>query len=250
MKNAIYSGLRQALGIRFLLGAAMMAVMVFLSMAETLLRLFPLGRLLTYGYHTEFIIMALRAEALAPFIPILAVLPFAHSYVDDIKSRFARFFCIRSSCRIYLVSRVAVAFLSGGLVILMGILTAWFGAFLFFLPLEEAGEYNAETTEALLALCGTFFLMGGLWSLLGMTMSTLMESKYIACASPFVCYYLLVILHQRYFPELYILSPGEWVAPSLFWPYGAGGVSILLLELTAVFALVFSAAAERRLREL
>ena len=82
-----------------------------------------------------------------------------------------------------------------------------------------------------------------------MTMSTIMESKYIAYASPFIVYYLLVILYERYFPNAWLLYPKNWLDPEV-WPYGVGSAALFLLELTFLCGLVFYIRGKRRLEQL
>lgn len=72
---------------------------------------------------------------------------------------------------------------------------------------------------------------------------------YIAYTSPFVTYYLLVILCERYFTDAYMLYPPNWINPDV-WPYGFWGAVIFLLELTLAFGILFVIRAGRRLREL
>ena len=241
---------RQFMNIRMTLGIISMIILVFLSSTDTLLQLFPVISLQPSHYHAEFVLNALRSDTLAPFIPILAVLPFTASYIDDVKSRFARFFLIRTGYTTYLANRIVVCFLSGGFVIATGALLAWGISALLFLPMEKAAQAPFESTALLLKTLGLLFLNGGLWAVVGMTMSTLMESKYIAYASPFVIYYLLVILYERYFPDCFLICPREWVTPSNLWPLGFGGPAILMIELTILFAFIFVFRAGRRLREL
>ena len=169
-----------------------------------------------------------------------AVLPFAGSFVEDVKSKFCRFFCIRSGWMGYLGSRLMVCFLSGALTVVCGALLAWGTAALVLLPRTEAGEMERGILTETLWL---YALSGGFWAVVGLSLSTLMESKYIA-------YYLLVILHERYTPALYVLGPAEWIAQQDRWPFGAIGPAAVVLELTAVFAVIFIIRAERRLRAL
>lgn len=226
-----------------------MVALFFLTSCESLISLFPLTSLLSSHYHTEFVLIALRSETLAPFIPILAVLPYAASYIDDLKSKFARAFLIRADYITYLISRILVCFLSGGLVITAGTLLAWGASALLFLPMEKAAEALSEATILLLKTCVLLFLNGGLWAVVGMTMSTIMESKYIAYASPFIVYYLLVILYERYFPNAWLLYPKNWLNPEI-WPYGVGSAALFLLELTFLCGLVFYVRGKRRLEQL
>ena len=91
---------------------------------------------------------------------------------------------------------------------------------------------------------------GALWSAVGLLLGTVTGSKYMAYASPFVLYYVLIILHERYLPDVFILYPKEWIAPSAHWQFGVTGVLLLVGELTVLAALGFFVAAGRRLRQL
>lgn len=85
--------------------------------------------------------------------------------------------------------------------------------------------------------------------MVGMMMSTFMESKYIAYASPFIIYYLLIILCKRYIPKAYIISPQSW-AESSMWPFEWFGSVILIVGLVLLSSALFAFRAERRLRQL
>lgn len=249
MKNALTSGLREVSWLRALTGIlAMVAVIVFAS-TESLIRVYRERQMLEYGYHTNLILAALQSDTVASFLPILAVLSFSAVYIDDVKSKFARFFLIRTNYTIYLISRILVCFLSGGIVIASGTLLAWGLSTLFFLPMEKASEAPLESTDLLLKTCTLLFLDGGFWAIMGMAMSTLMESKYISYATPFVFYYLLVILYERYFSDLFIIYPKTWTDPAA-WPFGCWGAAIFLLEMTLIFAILFAFRARRRLQQL
>lgn len=231
------------------MGIFSIVILVFLSSIKTLLQLFPVAFLQPFGYHTDFILNAVSSDTLASFIPILAVLPYAASYIDDVRSKFVRFYMIRTNYTTYLIGRILICFFSGGLVSAAGILLAWGASALLFLPMEKAAEAPSEATVLLMKTCGLLFLNGGLWAVIGMTMSTIMESKYIAYASPFIVYYLLVILYERYLPDAWLLYPRNWLNPEI-WPYGVGSAALFLLELTFLCGLVFYLRGKRRLESL
>ena len=241
--------MKQVINIRTVMGIFSIVLLVFLSSTKTLLQLFPVVFLQSSYYHTDFILDAVCSDTLAPFIPILAVLPYTASYIDDVKSKFVRFFLVRTNYTTYLISRILVCFLSGGLVIAAGTMLAWGVSALLFSPMEKAAEDTSEATALLLKICGLLFLNGGLWAVMGMTASTVMESKYIAYASPFIVYYLLVILYERYFPDAWLLYPKNWLAPEI-WPYGVGSAALFLMELTFLCGLVFYIRGKRRLEQL
>lgn len=250
MKNAMESGFRQAAGLWMVLVPGLVLLLTLTTYIGPTLEEYQQNGFLTEGFHNTLLLEGFRSDTLASFLPILAVLPFAGSYLDDLRSRYARMFLIRSSCRAYLISRAAVAFLTGGLVILLGVGMTWGSTALVFLPVEHRVRgLEPVGGEGIGAECFLMFLNGGLWAVLGMTLSTLMESKYIAYASPFIVYYLLVILYERYFPNAWLLYPKNWLDLDI-WPYGVGGAALFLLELTFLCGLVFYIRAKRRLEQL
>lgn len=249
MHKAFFSGIYQAHTPRLYISILAVAVLTYLGSTEIILRTVQQQSLLPPGYRTIFLSNALRTNAIISFLPVISILPFSGVYVDDLKNNFARFYLIRTNYGNYLWNRIMVCFLCGGGVILVGSLLSWGISVLLFMPMEVAAEKGSASTVLLWPILVLFFLTGGLWSVVGMTMSTFMESKYIAYVSPFVIYYMLVILCERYFPDAYLLYPPNWTNPDV-WPYGALGAAIFLLELTLVFSILFVIRAGRRLREL
>ena len=250
MKNAILSGFQQIGGLRIIIVPIFTAAVIMLNLIDPLTRAFQDGSFFSEGFHIEQVMKGLQSEALSSFLPILAALPFGGCFVDDLKSKFARFFLIRSSYRTYIASRIIVGFLAGGLAILSGALIAWGTTAVVLIPMEQEIEgMEPAVIDGLIEICLLLFVNGGFWSVVGMAMSTLMESKYISYATPFVFYYLLVILYERYFSDLFIIYPKTWTDPS-GWPFGFWGAAIFLLEMTLIFAFLFAYRAGRRLQQL
>lgn len=250
LKNSILTGLRQGVCLRFLVGVIAVFVVIVASSIDTLLQLYRDAGIQPSGFHITFLLKALSSDTVSPFVAIVAILPFSGNYVDEVKSKFARFSMLRTSYSSYLLSRIIACFLLGGAVILAGVLVTYFTSMLVFLPMEKVATNEVSQFPEFIERCFLMFLNGGLWAVLGMTMSTVMESKYIAYASPFVVYYLLVMLYERYFPKAYLIYPREWLNPSANWPLGIWGVAILLLELTTLLGLVFYHRGKRRLEQL
>ena len=249
MQKGILSGIYQANTPKFYISILITMLFIFVGSTENLIRAIRQQSPLPTGYNISFVKYALSTDAVVSFLPVIAVLPFSGAYVDDIKSKFARFYLIRTNYELYLRSRILVCVLCGGAVILLGILLSWGISALLFMHMEMPAEDGSILTVSIWPILVLFFLTGGLWSVVGMAMSTFMESKYIAYASPFVIYYMLVILCERYIPDAYLLYPPNWANPDA-WPYGAWGAAIFLIELTLVFGILFFIRAGRRLREL
>ena len=126
-------------------------------------------------------------------------------------------------------------------------------AALMFLPMEafpKPGETVPNYFGNLMETALMFFASGAFWSLTGMTFAALTDSKYMAYASPFVLFYLLIILYERYFDKLFVLYPREWLNPSPRWVFGKIGVAVLLIEFSLLMALAFAYAAKRRLERI
>ena len=250
MKNSILIGVRNGLGLRFILGAMAVVTVLMLSVLEPLIKLSREFQIQEYGYHIRLMMDALLSDTFMPFVAIVAVLPFTANYVDEIKSKFARFSMLRIGYTNYLASKVVVCFILGGAVVLTGIVFTYFIGTLVFLPMEMPKTDDNNQIEELLECGFLMFLNGGFWAVLGMTMSTVMESKYIAYASPFVVYYLLVMLYERYFPDIYLIYPKQWMNPSNGWPMGILGVTIYMLEITIFLGTIFYIRGKRRLAQL
>lgn len=244
------SGLIELFGPVFYTSCVLFFLAIMISMAEMLLYTFSVTEQLPKGFHIELLIDAVNSDMVISFVPIASTIPFAGSYVDDIKNKFARIFLIRSSYRTYIGGRIVVGFVAGGVTVLFGLLVAWGIMAVAIMPLEEKNEEVIITAIVrLIEICFLLFMNGGFWSVVGMAMSTLVESKYISYAAPFVCYYLLVILYERYFPDFFIIYPKIWIDPAA-WPYGCWGAITFLVEITLIFIFLFSFRAKRRLRQL
>lgn len=251
MLRSIRASVRQALtGKAFWWGTAgTAAVLLSASAGNGILALRGEG-MPDYGLHHRLIMDALSSQGMTLALPLLAALPFTSSLADDMRSGLVKEYLPRATEEGYLWGKAAACVLSGGLTLVLGILTAYGLAALFLMPMEAApgseikwAPYFAEIAER----CTVFFSSGGFWSMVGMLFATWTGSRYMAYASPFVCYYMLIILCERYFREVYMLYPKEWVEPSKRWMFGSGGVICFVWELTAIVALLFMVVARRRL---
>ena len=250
MKNALFSGFHQVSGNCTLLAPLLVAAIILINCIDPVIRNYRENGYFVLGFAIELILGGLQSESLSAFLPILSALPFGGCFVDDLKSKFARFFLIRSNYCTYIASRIIVGFLAGGLAILSGALIAWGTTAAVLIPIEREIEgMEPAAIDGLIEICFLLFLNGGFWSVVGMAMSTLMESKYISYAAPFVLYYLLVILYERYFSDLFIIYPKTWTDPAA-WPFGCWGAAIFLLEMALIFAILFAFRAGRRLQQL
>ena len=140
MKNAISGGFRQAANIWIFLVPVLTAAVIMMNFVDPVIRTYRENGFFLENFHIEILTDGFQSDALISFLPILAALPFSGCFVDDLKSKFARFFLIRSSYRTYIVSRIIVCFLAGGLAILSGALIAWGTTAVVLIPIEREIE--------------------------------------------------------------------------------------------------------------
>lgn len=254
MKKTIRSGIQQACNsTNFMIGFIIIILAIFVPSMESIILAIRDKALVTKGFHGRLISDAIKADPMKFFVPISCTLPFSAIYVDDIKTGYIKYYVFRTTKTSYIFARIIACFISGGAVIVVGILASYVLAALVFSPFESAAlveEEQIEWLKQIIAICGSLFLSGGFWALIGMTSSAFMESKYIAYSSPFVFYYVLVIIHERYLNSFYILNPVEWFLPSSKWPFENIGASIFVLELAAAVSLIFAAQVYRRLEQI
>lgn len=254
MIRDISTTLKQALRSNGFIAALVGAILVMLFASfESILTAFSSTKLLEFGFHDALIASAVTSNAMTLALPILASLPFTSSFVDDIKSGFIKAYLPRTSTARYLTSKCTVCAVSGGLALAISTLAMYLVSTLLFLPKEAAlpeGMTAPDSFSMILERVLLMFCSGAFWSLVGLTFATLTNSKYMAYASPFTIYYLLIILYERYFDTMYVLYPKEWLNPSSAWMWGSTGVIIMLLEFTVVMCLIFCVAAKRRISQI
>lgn len=234
----------------FILGTAGIFAVILAASMESIIDVMRAADPLENGFHARLLLNALQSDTFTLALPILCTFPFTTAFVDDVKSGFIKLYLVRSSRKQYIWGKIAACGLSGGLMLFIGILAVFLVSYLVFAPMELALT-KGQTAEPYLAqlIIKAFILAlsGMFWSLAGFTFAALTMNRYMAYASPFILYYVLIILHERYFNWLYVLYPREWLFPANSWMLGDMGIILLLAELILIVSLWFALFAERRL---
>lgn len=87
MTSSIYIGMKQIANVRTLFGICSIVILSFISSIDTFFQIFPVKSLQESNYHQIFILKAICSDLQKSFIPILSVLPYATSYIDELKSK-------------------------------------------------------------------------------------------------------------------------------------------------------------------
>ena len=113
-----------------------------------------------------------------------------------------------------------------------------------FFPLKRTGDRICDfACPGSLVTSGMASLGGacGAWS----------NSVYLGMGLPFVTYFALMILRERYLENLYCVDPGEWIRGEAFWGSGQRGLWIFLILFGCSFCSCMSwRSAEKGLEEL
>lgn len=237
----------------FFLGILAIPVLIFLSQVDRLAELLREGEALYYGYGFQFLQDGLSGDSIRFVLPVLCALPCSAGFVDDKKSGAIKGILPRCGRMNYVWGKILACSACGCLTILLGIVLAG-GISVFGFSFWEAEAMEGENLQrGILAVVPQLFLMGlsgGLWAAVGMLISSLTGSRYVAFLSPFISYYLLIILYERYFDKLHIIYPLAWLDPFGGLPYGFWGAAIWVLEIWLFVILGFVLLTNNRLANL
>jgi len=254
MLKSIVSSLRQAFGSHgFKVGIIGTIFCIFFSSVSDILSAFRAEKLIDNGFHAGLIATAVSSDAFTLVLPILCVLPYTTSFVDDVKSGFIKEYLPHTTVREYLTSKIVACMFSGGAVLAIGVAFAYAMSALTFTPMEAAlksGEVPVNYLAEIVGKVAICMFSGAFWSVLGMTFAALTDSRFMAYAAPFVVYYVLIILHERYFPNFFVLYPKEWLNPQRKWMFGDWGVVLLVMELLILASILFYLVGRKRLESI
>lgn len=253
--SSVTADLRRALTTRgFFIGVCLTPLVMLLGAGQGVLPvlLHGTGDGLMNGFHASLVMEGTASDVMLFAAPILCALPYTVSFVDDIKSGYIKGCLPRIGKESYVKGKAVACFLSGGFALFVGVWLAYLLFALLFTPMELAPMPDMPSQPMFLTVMGQaciFFLNGALWSLAGLCMSSVTMNRYMAFASPFIFYYVLVILQERYFRDLYVLNPKNWLTAVGNWPGGSWGLALFLLVWSLALCFVFYAVAHRRLAD-
>lgn len=249
--RAVTAALRQSIcSPQFLLTVLAAVLVLVIGVFADLLSAFQSDALLDGSFHFTVLQKAIQSDAFTFALPILSTLPFSAAFLDELKSGFIKEYLPRTTRRDYLAGKIAGCMVSGGAGIIGGIGIAFGVGYFIFSPMEKAlaeGEDYLSAMETFWQNLLLVFMIGAFWALAGMLLSVATNSKYMAYTAPFIFYYVLIILCERYFKSCYVLYPKKWLAPESF-PGGVWGILLFLVELSILLILLFVMLAGKKIR--
>ena len=221
-------------------GAVLTAVLTDSTYIETM-RYFRLhgGTLDSLFAHTVMA-KALTNDMLLACLPIAAALPFSTAVIEDVKSGYIKQFLPLVSKRSYAVSKLCSCALASVLAVAVGLGLVYFGIYVYHMPLQKAFELAEEQRAAAELFGSNLEIMlrclpaAALWSALALCIGTAGMNKFPAYISPFICYYVLVIIAERYFRDVLVLKQKNYITAS----GDLGGSPAVISSLTALAAML------------
>ena len=183
-------------------------------------------------------------------IPIMSVLPVGAVFVRESSSGFLKLYINRISRTEYIKRKTMQIYLGGILPVFFAGLFGALVCFLFLYPLELVGEIAADEVWKAVLLLARVCLVGGIMAEVSGIVAALFGNFYMAYGMPFVGYYLLVILKERYLPEMYSMYPGEWIAFEKNWGADGGGLWWFLGTFSLAAGLLHGIVLYMRLKEI
>ena len=164
-------------------------------------------------------------------VPVLCTLPYSTAWLADYQSGFIKAYLPRSGVTAYILGKILACGISGGAVEVLG---GW-----LYVCLKGIGNGSLKNVESVPWSPLLIFMSGMLWAVVAAVLAALSNSRYIAYGGAFALYYILVILHERYFQTLYCLYPYEWLAPEHTWLFEEWGVVFLVTGLILVLICIY-----------
>lgn len=225
------------------------SVVVFLGMATG----FPFYEIvipLEKGSFLKFYQTAVESQIMLFLVPIAAVLSPGASYVRESSSGFLKLYISRTS-RIGYTWKKTLCIYAGGFFPFF--LAGFFGlllCFFFLYPLELEGKIPWEGIRGAMETLLRVSFVGGILAELSGIFAAAFRNYYMAYGLPFVAYYMMVILKERYLPKLYALYPGEWILCKENWGPDGTGIWVFFLVFSAVSLCIHSLLLYWRVQEI
>ncbi|HML69723.1 MAG TPA: hypothetical protein PKA81_15195, partial [Clostridia bacterium] len=249
--SELHSDLNRALSKAFVLSILGTMLCVLFGAFSDVLAIYmldkPTAALLA---HQAITLKALSGNAILFAAPILATIPYSGAFVDDVKSGYLKQFLPRTTVSRYILGKELACAISGFLTLTIGILAGHILVSLFVLPMETFGETAVKSQLGeLVGKIVIFGFSGALWAMLGMLLSTVTMNTYMAYAAPFILYYVLIILQERYARDVFMLNPQNYLTLTGTWPFGGWSAGITMAVLLIGAMLGFYVIAQDHLRD-
>lgn len=186
----------------------------------------------SFGYFmTDMLTMGMKGDFGLLTLPALSALPFAAQALHEIKSGAIRPAVFRTGRKNWIIGKVAGCVISGMLLqgaavgllflILNGLMRGYAGQ---WFPWGDGGDFWPMLLRRMLC--------GGIWAGVGCIIALATETASAAYLAPLCLCYALMMIGTRFFPDVAMLNPMQWVN-------GAAWLLVVLLIITIALQALF-----------
>ena len=187
-------------------------------------------------FYLEFVFRYFEDSRMLYILPVVATLPYSAQLIDEIKGGYIRICLSRTNRKEYIRSKLLTTFICGGEVLMIGAVLSVGAAFIIFSGISEKGVSEDGNLIRLIKLMILLFLLGGLYSLMGLFSSVIVNNRYLAWTGAFIIEFILLILTKRYLRDCIIINPENWLTGINKWPLSGWSVHLWIGILTIFVA--------------
>ena len=193
---------------------------------------------------------ALDNQMILFLIPIAAVLPVGANFVRESSTGFLKLYITRISRMEYIKRKTIQIYAGGFLPFFMAGIAALFLCFLFLYPLELKGNISWQMVSSALAFLLRISLTAGIMAELAGIFAAAFQNYYMTYGLPFVSYYMMIILKERYLDQMYVFYPAEWMKCQQDWGPQGHGIWLFLAVFSIFMILLHGLLLYGRLQEI
>lgn len=182
-------------------------------------------------------------------IPIVSSLIYGGIFLREYNTGFIKIYISRINKKQYVAKKIiATALKSVGTYLLIGGLIILIYT-CFFYSIKEKQILPASELGKLILILLRISIIGGIIATVSGILGTVFLNYYMAYGLPFVMYYLLVIIKERYLEKLYTIYPIEWMTPKNYWGKGNWGLWAYLVIIYLIVIVIYKLVLDHRLQE-
>lgn len=193
---------------------------------------------------------AMDTQIVLFLLPIASVLPMGAIYVKESFSGFIRLYISRISQMQYIRKKTLQIYAGGFLPFFFAGAATLLLCFLSIYPMEFQGKIPWESVWESGKFLLRISLVGGILAEISGIFAVAFCNYYMAYGLPFVCYYMLIILKERYFTNMYAMYPAEWIKCEQDWGTDGLGIWIFFAAFSIAAMLFHSLLLYGRLKEI
>ena len=165
------------------------------------------------GFWQQTVIQILRKKETVVLVASVSGIAHAASCMEDFQSRFYKFYLARMDVGAYIRGKIFGNFIGvTGMILAAGMLGI-LGIYLLYSPAETGTiewKKELEAWQIIVNMLFTYCIGSMVLSSMAMYFSVAAESVYLAYLIPFVSFFVIHIMNQRFLKEIYYLNPYHW----------------------------------------